>query len=192
MMFATLRFVQDLKLGHYLKIPPRAAFVVQSVSTILCVTCQIAVKEWMFSTIPDICERDQPDQLTCPRNRVFYSASAIWCVLIPMRLPPTKTDNQSFVCRCMCEQGPCRPHAAIWAHWRLQLFHVCNAHRRGCAYPVLAVATPVPRHQTQVCQFTRPPQRPHTRSACKWDQLHELVHSWVYLPYVSSQNFSYF
>src|SRR5258706_7689646 len=74
----SLLFVQDLKLGHYLKIPPRASFLVQSISTVLCVTCQIAVKEWLFDTVPDICERDQPDRLTCPRNRVFYSASAIW------------------------------------------------------------------------------------------------------------------
>jgi OPT oligopeptide transporter protein len=76
-----LLFVQDLKLGHYTKIPPRATFLVQSISTILCVTCQIAVKEWMFATLPDMCERNQPDKLTCPRNRVFYSASAVWCVL---------------------------------------------------------------------------------------------------------------
>ena len=77
----TLLFVQDLKLGHYLKVPPRAVFMVQAVSTILCVTCQIAVKEWIFDTVPDICERDQAEHLTCPRNRVFYSASTIWCVL---------------------------------------------------------------------------------------------------------------
>ena len=75
-----LLFVQDLKLGHYLKIPPRASFLVQLISSIICVTCQIAVKEWMFETLPDICERHQPNRLTCPRNRVFYSASAIWYV----------------------------------------------------------------------------------------------------------------
>jgi hypothetical protein len=93
----SLLFVQDLKLGHYLKIPPRASFLVQSISTALCVTCQIAVKEWMFSTMPDICERDQPDLLTCPRNRVFYSASTIWYVL-PGNLPKKreKTDNRTL------------------------------------------------------------------------------------------------
>ena len=90
----SLLFVQDLKQGHYLKIPPRASFLVQCISTVLCVTCQIAVKEWIFSTVPDICERGQPDHLTCPRNRVFYSASTIWCVLsllFPMRRPPPET-----------------------------------------------------------------------------------------------------
>jgi len=68
--------------------------MVQSISTILCVTCQIAVKEWIFDTLPGICERDQPDRLTCPRNRVFYSASAIWCVLAnPIVLCPVLTIN---------------------------------------------------------------------------------------------------
>src|SRR5258708_6573454 len=56
-----LYFVQDLKLGHYIKIPPRASFMVQAISTLLCVTCQIAVKEWMFATTPNICERNQPN-----------------------------------------------------------------------------------------------------------------------------------
>jgi len=67
----SLFFEQDLKLGHYIKIPPRASFMVQSISSILCVTCQIAVKEWMFDAVPDICEPDQPDRLTCPINRVL-------------------------------------------------------------------------------------------------------------------------
>lgn len=68
-------------MGHYLKVPPRAVFMVQSISTILCVTCQIAVKEWIFDVMPNMCERDQPEHLTCPRNRVFFSASTIWCVI---------------------------------------------------------------------------------------------------------------
>ena len=75
-----LVFVQDLKLGHYLKIPPRTSFLVQLISSILFVTCQIAVKEWIFNTLPDICEPDQPDHLTCPQTQVFYSASVIWYV----------------------------------------------------------------------------------------------------------------
>jgi len=78
--------------------------MVQSISTILCVTCQIAVKEWMFNTLPDICERGQKDHLTCPRNRVFYSASTIWCVLsfpLPTRrtTPPVLTTNLRLLVR---------------------------------------------------------------------------------------------
>jgi len=88
----------------------------------------------------------------------------------------------------VCEQGSRRPHAAVRAHWRVQVFHVRNGRRRACADPVLAMATPVPRYPAQIYQPTRPSQRPHTRPTREWDQLRELVHCRVYLPYV----FSYF
>ena len=84
----------------------------------------------------------------------------------------------------MREQGSRRPHAAIRAHWRLQLLHVRNAHRRARAHPVLAVAAPVPGHAPQVYQLARAAQRPDARAAREWDQLHELLHRWVYLPCV--------
>ena len=154
--------------------------MVQSISTILCVTVQIAVKEWMFSTLPDICERDQPDHLTCPRNRVFYSASAIWYVLNG-NMPPKRTDNHTLR---VFEQGSCRPHTAIRPDGCLQIFYVRYAHRCSCAYPVLVVATPVPEHPTEIYQLTRHAQRSHTCPTRKRDQLRELVYRWVYLPYV--------
>ena len=49
-------FVQDLKLGDYLKILPRESFLVQSISTVLYVACLIAVKEWLLDAIPIICQ----------------------------------------------------------------------------------------------------------------------------------------
>lgn len=98
-------FVQDLKLGHYIKIPPRATFLgvffksfsglellfmlyigsrpsraVQLISTILASFVQVGVKQWIFANVPDICQPDQKSQLTCPHNQVFYTASAVWWV----------------------------------------------------------------------------------------------------------------
>ena len=172
--------MQDLKLGHYLKIPPRASFLVQLISSILCVTCQIAVKEWMFDTLPDMCERDQPDRLTCPRNRVFYTASAVWCVT-QWEGAKTNTDAQPLR---LFPQGPCRPCSVIWPQGCLQIFHVGCAHRLCCAYPALVVATPVPGHSTEIYQLACHAQRPHTRPTRKRDQLRKLDHRWVYLPYV--------
>ena len=101
---ASMLFVQDLKLGHYLKIPPRTSFLVQSISTVLSVTCQIAVKEWMFDTLPGICQLDEPHRLTCPRNRVFYSASVVWYVLhlgtYSLKREKKRTNRRSIF-RCM-------------------------------------------------------------------------------------------
>ncbi|KAJ7594866.1 OPT oligopeptide transporter protein-domain-containing protein [Mycena floridula] len=78
-------FVQDLKLGHYVKVPPRATFLVQLVSTTLAAFVQVGVKSWMFSNINDICQPTQASQLTCPHNQVFYTASAVWGLIGPSR-----------------------------------------------------------------------------------------------------------
>jgi len=78
-------FVQDLKLGHYIKVPPRSTFRVQVVSTILAAFVQVGVKNWMFANIPDICSQHQKSSLTCPHNQVFFTASAIWGLIGPGR-----------------------------------------------------------------------------------------------------------
>lgn len=73
-------FVQDLKLGHYVKVPPRATFLVQFVATTLAAFIQVGVKTLIFNNVHDICTPDQPSQLVCPHNQVFFTASAVWCV----------------------------------------------------------------------------------------------------------------
>jgi len=77
---SALFFIQDLKLGHYMKIPPRATFVAQAVAMLLSSCLQVGLKTAMFTIVPDICSEGQESMLTCPHNRVFFSASAIWCV----------------------------------------------------------------------------------------------------------------
>lgn len=51
---------------------------VQLVATLISSFLQVAVKEWIFDTVPDICTPDQPSHLTCPHNEVFFTASVIW------------------------------------------------------------------------------------------------------------------
>ncbi|THG97839.1 hypothetical protein EW026_g4252 [Hermanssonia centrifuga] len=80
-----LSFVQDLKLGHYIKVPPRATFAVQLTATLFAAFIQVGVKQWMFSSIPDICQPHQSSSLTCPHNQVYYTASAIWGLIGPSR-----------------------------------------------------------------------------------------------------------
>jgi len=78
-------FVQDLKLGHYVKVPPRATFMAQAVATTLAAFVQIGVKEFIFAHVKDICSVDQPSSLTCPHNQVFFTASAVWGLIGPSR-----------------------------------------------------------------------------------------------------------
>ena len=79
-LYSAQLFSQDLKLGHYIKIPPRTTFMVQLTASCLSVVTQIAVKQWLFSAVKDICSPNQKDNLTCPRNWVYFNASAIWYV----------------------------------------------------------------------------------------------------------------
>lgn len=105
-------FVQDLKLGHYIKVPPRATFLgastsrlpgmldansssVQLVATLLCSLVQCVIKSWMFQNVPDICTPDQQSHLTCPHNIVFFTASAVWCAPVPWVGPTANYSHDS-------------------------------------------------------------------------------------------------
>ncbi|PCH33359.1 OPT oligopeptide transporter [Wolfiporia cocos MD-104 SS10] len=79
------RFVQDMKLGHYIKVPPRATFIVQLVSTLLVAFIQCGMQQWMFDKVPHICSPNQKYDLTCPHNQVFFEASVLWGVIGPTR-----------------------------------------------------------------------------------------------------------
>jgi hypothetical protein len=52
--------------------------LVQAVATILAAFVQVGMKHWLFSNVPDICSPNQKNQLTCPHNQVFFTASAVW------------------------------------------------------------------------------------------------------------------
>lgn len=85
-LYSAQMFTQDLKLGHYLKIPPRTTFMVQLTASCLSVLVQIGVKDLLFAVVKDICTQGQKDALTCPRNRVYFNTSAIWGLVGPTRL----------------------------------------------------------------------------------------------------------
>ncbi|KAH9917728.1 OPT oligopeptide transporter [Fomitopsis serialis] len=84
-MFQALQFTSDMKLGHYMKVPPRAMFWGQVIATLVAGTVQLGVQSWMFTNIPDICNLDQKDGFTCPSTQVFGTASFIWGVIGPAR-----------------------------------------------------------------------------------------------------------
>lgn len=85
-MSQALYFVSDLKLGHYMKVPPRLMFVAQVVATTECVIVVVFVQQWMFANIPDMCTADQKHMFTCPSTSTFASASMIWGGIGPARL----------------------------------------------------------------------------------------------------------
>ncbi|KAH9982093.1 OPT oligopeptide transporter [Lactifluus volemus] len=84
-MSQALQFASDMKLGHYMKVPPRSMFWCQVVATIVAGTVQLAVQEWMFANVTDICEQHQADHFVCANTGVFFVASVVWGVIGPSR-----------------------------------------------------------------------------------------------------------
>ncbi|KAI1118310.1 OPT family small oligopeptide transporter [Nemania sp. NC0429] len=76
----------DLKLAHYMKIPPKVTFWCQVVATIWAVFVQIAVMNWTLGHIPDVCSLEQSAHFTCPNGRAFFSSSIVWGVIGPQRM----------------------------------------------------------------------------------------------------------
>ncbi|KAL8490358.1 hypothetical protein ACS0TY_025548 [Phlomoides rotata] len=88
-MSQAISFLNDFKLGHYMKVPPRSMFIVQFIGTMVAGTINIAVAWYLLTSINNICQ----DQLlppnspwTCPGDRVFYDASVIWGLIGPKRM----------------------------------------------------------------------------------------------------------
>ncbi|KAF7340037.1 OPT oligopeptide transporter [Mycena venus] len=79
-------FAGDLKLGHYMKIPPRTMFTIQLVAALITCFVVTIVQNWMFSNIAGICTPDAPDSFVCPSTNVFATASLTWGGIGPARL----------------------------------------------------------------------------------------------------------
>ncbi|GAB4830726.1 Oligopeptide transporter 3 [Ancistrocladus abbreviatus] len=84
-----LSFLSDLKLGHYMKIPPRCMYTAQLVGTLVAGIVNLAVAWWMLESIENICDVEalHPDSpWTCPKFRVTFDVSVIWGLIGPKRL----------------------------------------------------------------------------------------------------------
>ncbi|XP_010029956.1 oligopeptide transporter 4 [Eucalyptus grandis] len=98
-MAQAVSFLNDFKLGHYMKIPPRSMFLVQFIGTILAGTINIAVAWWLLNSVTNICQDDllPPDSpWTCPDDRVFFDASVIWGLVGPRRIFGTLGNYQAM------------------------------------------------------------------------------------------------
>ena len=80
-----IKFSADLKLGHYMKIPPRILFNVQIVATIVASLSQIFVLNWMFANVPNICRPDASNGFICPLARVHFNGSILWGAIGPQK-----------------------------------------------------------------------------------------------------------
>ncbi|XP_048134738.1 oligopeptide transporter 4-like [Rhodamnia argentea] len=98
-MAQAVSFLNDFKLGHYMKIPPRSMFLVQFIGTIIAGTINMAVAWWLLNSITNICQDEllPPDSpWTCPGDRVFFDASVIWGLVGPKRIFGAQGNYQAM------------------------------------------------------------------------------------------------
>jgi len=79
-------FARDLKLGHYMKVPPRIMFAIQLVSTVITCIWVTCIQDWMLNEIEDICTPRQKQGFICPISTVFASESIVFGAIGPQRL----------------------------------------------------------------------------------------------------------
>lgn len=71
----SIQFVADLKLAHYVKIPPRLVFAAQLYATVWGGLVSIGVNDWQLSNIPGVCTAEASGSFTCPSKQPVPS---IW------------------------------------------------------------------------------------------------------------------
>ncbi|EGW30796.1 oligopeptide transporter protein [Spathaspora passalidarum NRRL Y-27907] len=68
-------YITDQKLAHYAKIPPKAIFKGQLISTMLNVVVALVVTNWQLANVSDICSPHQKDKLKCPGANTYFFSS---------------------------------------------------------------------------------------------------------------------
>lgn len=84
--YQAMFFLNDLKIGHYQKVPPRVMFMAQVVASTLAVFVCVGVQEWQFAHIEDFCMPTQKDGFVCNDISTFATAAIIWGGIGPKRL----------------------------------------------------------------------------------------------------------
>uniref|UniRef100_A0A0D9X976 Uncharacterized protein n=1 Tax=Leersia perrieri TaxID=77586 RepID=A0A0D9X976_9ORYZ len=85
----TLGTIGMYKLGHYLKIPPRALFFSQIIGALILTCTDYIATLWLFSNVENICKPDllpKGSPWTCPYIQIAYSDMMIWGVIGPSRV----------------------------------------------------------------------------------------------------------
>jgi OPT family oligopeptide transporter len=81
-----LSFAQDLKLGHYMHVPPKMMFSVQVIATIWGSLINVGVLYWAFDNISGICTPSAVQSFICPVATTFFTASVVWGAVGPQRM----------------------------------------------------------------------------------------------------------
>ncbi|KAJ4859625.1 OPT oligopeptide transporter protein domain-containing protein [Trichoderma breve] len=79
-------FCNDLKLAHYVKIPPRQTFIAQIIATFISTVICTGVLNFQMKSITGVCTPDAQFKLTCPGVNTFFTASVLWGTVGPQKI----------------------------------------------------------------------------------------------------------
>jgi OPT family small oligopeptide transporter len=79
-------FTNDLKLAHYVKIPPRHTFWAQMIATLISTFVCVGVLNFQMTGIEGVCTPQAKFRLTCPGVNTFFTASVLWGTVGPKKV----------------------------------------------------------------------------------------------------------
>ena len=79
-------FAADLKMAHYLKIPPRHTFWAQIIATLVSTFVCVGILNFQMNQIPGVCTQHAPNHYTCPGVNTFFTASVLWGTIGPKKI----------------------------------------------------------------------------------------------------------
>jgi OPT family small oligopeptide transporter len=82
----TLHFSKDLKMAHYVKIPPRHTFAGQIIATFVATFVATSILNFQMTQIPGVCTAGQKDHYTCPAINQFFTAAVLWGTVGPKKV----------------------------------------------------------------------------------------------------------
>ncbi|KAL7816243.1 OPT domain-containing protein [Trichoderma gracile] len=80
-----LSFANDLKIAHYVKIPPRITFFAQMVPTLVSTFVCVSIVSYQVH-LKDVCTPDAPFRFTCPGENTFFTAAVLWGTVGPKKI----------------------------------------------------------------------------------------------------------
>ncbi|PVU88909.1 hypothetical protein BB561_005640 [Smittium simulii] len=80
-----LQSSENMKIGHYMKLPPRGVFLIQIVGTTICILTSLTTIKILEYKVSDLCQRTSQDW-NCFSMNTMYSASSIWGLFGPSEL----------------------------------------------------------------------------------------------------------
>ncbi|KAL6352776.1 hypothetical protein LRP88_13249 [Fusarium phalaenopsidis] len=80
-----IHFSVDMKMAHYLKLPPRFTFWAQMVPTLVSTFVYVGILQYQMH-LENICTPNAPYRFTCPSLNSFFTSAVLWGTIGPRKL----------------------------------------------------------------------------------------------------------